>query len=135
MLAAGDRSPACAVPPRSRSHSSNCVSFEKSASTAPALVPVAINGAAAPVDHANVAVRGISRRRTILIYGVAIKVRGGIHLRARGKKLSEPEQSERCGGIIVRCKCVQPALFLCVYRIGKGVLDENVTPITAFEEV
>jgi len=50
----------------SKSHNSNWVSLEKSASTAPALVPVAINGKAVPGDQANVAVRGISRRRTMM---------------------------------------------------------------------
>lgn len=50
----------------SRSHSSSWVSLEKSASTAPALVPVAIEGAVALGDHAKTAVREISRIRTIL---------------------------------------------------------------------
>ena len=43
--------------------------MEKSASTAPARVPVAINGDAAPGDQAKVAVRGISRRRTMMTGG------------------------------------------------------------------
>ena len=67
ILATGCSSPAWLFP-RSRSHSSNCVSFEKSASTAPAFVPVTIEGAVALGDHANVAVRGISRSRTIVDY-------------------------------------------------------------------
>jgi hypothetical protein len=50
---------------RARSQSSRQVSFEKSASTAPARVPVAINDEAAPGDQAKVAVRGISLRRTM----------------------------------------------------------------------
>lgn len=65
MLAAGWSSTGCSEELSARSHSSSCVSLEKSASTAPALVPVAINGGAAPGDQAKVAVRGISRRRTI----------------------------------------------------------------------
>jgi hypothetical protein len=48
------------------SQSSSCVSLEKSASTAPALVPVAINGCVGPGDQAKQAVLGISRRRTIV---------------------------------------------------------------------
>ena len=54
------------VLPNSRSHSSRTVSLEKSASTAPALVPVAMSGFAALGDQAKAAVRGISRKRTIL---------------------------------------------------------------------
>lgn len=53
------------------SQSSNVVSFEKSASTAPAFVPVAINGCVGPGDHAKVAVLGISRRRTMAAVAVA----------------------------------------------------------------
>lgn len=41
--------------------------LEKSASTAPARVPVAISGDAAPGDHAKVAVLGISLRRTMMM--------------------------------------------------------------------
>jgi hypothetical protein len=48
-----------------RSQISNKVSLEKSASTAPAFVPVTINGAWAPGLHAKHAVRGISRNRTM----------------------------------------------------------------------
>jgi hypothetical protein len=66
MLAAGLSSLPCLVLSRSRSHSSSCVSFEKSASTAPALVPVARNGEAVPGDQAKVAVLGISRNLTIV---------------------------------------------------------------------
>lgn len=47
-------------------HNSKHVSLEKSASTAPARVPVAIKGDLGPGDQAKDAVRGISRRRTIL---------------------------------------------------------------------
>lgn len=46
---------------RSKSQSSRCVVFEKSASTAPATVPVANNGAWFPGDQAKVAVRGIRK--------------------------------------------------------------------------
>jgi len=49
-----------------RSQSSSVVSSEKSASTAPAFVPVTIEGRPAPGDQAKAAVRGISRRRTML---------------------------------------------------------------------
>ena len=66
MLAAGWSSIPCSRLFKSRSHNSSWVSLEKSASTAPALVPVATNGAVAPGDHAKVAVRGISRSLTIL---------------------------------------------------------------------
>jgi hypothetical protein len=50
-----------------RSQSSNLVSSEKSASTAPALVPVTTKGISAPGDQAKAAVLGISRNRTILL--------------------------------------------------------------------
>lgn len=66
MLAMGCSSWFCLVLLRSKFHISSCVSFEKSASTAPALVPVAINGEEVPGDHANVAVLGISRSLTIV---------------------------------------------------------------------
>ena len=66
MLAAGWSSMPCPVLFKSKFHSSSCVSFEKSASTAPALVPVAINGEETLSDQAKVAVRGISRNLTIL---------------------------------------------------------------------
>lgn len=48
-----------------RSHISSLLSSEKSASTAPAFVPVTTRGFPDPGDHAKVAVRGISRRRTM----------------------------------------------------------------------
>lgn len=67
ILAAGCSSRPFSVLFRSKSHNSNWVSFEKSASTAPARVPVASNGKVVPGDHANVAVRGISRSRTMLM--------------------------------------------------------------------
>jgi hypothetical protein len=50
-----------------RSQSSKTVSLEKSASTAPARVPVAIKGRVEPGDQAKVAVLGISRRRTMVV--------------------------------------------------------------------
>ncbi len=65
MLAAGRSSLPCLTLSRSKFHSSSCVSFEKSASTAPALVPVAKNGEVVPGDQAKVAVLGISRSLTI----------------------------------------------------------------------
>lgn len=65
-VAAGSNSIPCCWLPISRSHSSSWVSLEKSASTAPALVPVTIEGAVALGDHAKTAVREISRIRTIL---------------------------------------------------------------------
>lgn len=71
ILAAGCSSMPFSVLFRSKSHNSSCVSFEKSASTAPARVPVASNGKVVPGDHANVAVRGISRSRTMLTKGLA----------------------------------------------------------------
>lgn len=46
---------------RSRSQISSLVSLEKSASTAPARVPVAIDGFDIPADQAKAAVLGISR--------------------------------------------------------------------------
>lgn len=51
--------------------------MEKSTSTAPARVPVAIKGDAAPGDQAKVAVLGISLRRTIVREG---KARGIVEL-------------------------------------------------------
>lgn len=67
MLAKGCNSCAPASD-SSRFQISKFVSLVKSASTAPALVPVASRGAAALGDHANAAVRGISLKRTILGY-------------------------------------------------------------------
>jgi hypothetical protein len=52
---------------RLRSQSSSLVSSEKSASTAPALVPVTTKGRFDPGDQAKAAVLGISRNRTILL--------------------------------------------------------------------
>lgn len=54
---------------RLKSHNSSCVSLEKSASTAPARVPVARYGEPVPGDQANVAVRGISRNLTMVARG------------------------------------------------------------------
>ena len=65
-VATGWSSTPCSLSSSLSSQSSNCVSFEKSASTAPAFVPVAINGCVGPGDQAKVAVLGISRRRTML---------------------------------------------------------------------
>ena len=65
-VATGSSSTPCSVSSNLSSQSSNCVSPEKSASTAPDFVPVAINGWVGPGDQANVAVRGISRRRTMV---------------------------------------------------------------------
>ena len=65
MLAAGRSSLPCLALSRSKSHNSSCVSFEKSASTAPALVPVARNGEEVPGDQAKVAVLETSRSLTI----------------------------------------------------------------------
>lgn len=47
---------------------SSFVSSEKPSSTAPALVPAAIKGRATLDDQANVAVRGISRSRPIVVW-------------------------------------------------------------------
>lgn len=66
ILATGCSSSLASWRSRLRSQSSRHVLFEKSTSTAPARVPVAINGDAAPGDQAKVAVLGISRRRTML---------------------------------------------------------------------
>jgi hypothetical protein len=68
-VAIGSSSTPCSASSSLSSQSSSCVSPEKSASTAPDLVPVAINGWVGPGDQANVAVRGISRRRTMVGYG------------------------------------------------------------------
>lgn len=57
------------MPLRLKSHNSSCVSLEKSASTAPARVPVARYGEPVPGDQANVAVLGISRNLTIVARG------------------------------------------------------------------
>lgn len=55
----------CCWSSRPRSHNSSFVSPEKSASTAPARVPVTRKGLSAPGDQANAAVREISRSLTI----------------------------------------------------------------------
>lgn len=65
-VATGLSSTPCSPSSSLSSQSSSCVSLEKSASTAPALVPVAINGCVGPGDQAKVAVLGISRRRTMV---------------------------------------------------------------------
>ena len=66
MLVSGCSSNPCCVSSRQRSHSSNLLSSEKSASTAPARVPVTSKGFPGPGDQAKVAVRGTSRRRTMM---------------------------------------------------------------------
>ena len=68
MLAIGCSSRPCSELSKLRSQSSSFVSSEKSASTAPALVPVTTSGDNAPGLHAKAAVLGISRSRTILLY-------------------------------------------------------------------
>lgn len=65
ILATGCSSTPCSKLSRFKSHSSNFVSSEKSASTAPALVPVTSMGSPVPGDHAKAAVLGISLNRTI----------------------------------------------------------------------
>ena len=70
MLAAGCSSTLRFEASKPRSHNSSWVSFEKSASTAPAFVPVAKKGESVPGDQANVAVRGISRSLTMLKNGI-----------------------------------------------------------------
>lgn len=65
MLTTGWSSMPCSWLSRDRSQISSLLSSEKSASTAPAFVPVTIVGFPEPGDHAKVAVRGISRRRTM----------------------------------------------------------------------
>ena len=57
---------------RSRSQSSSCVSVEKSASTAPALDPVAMKGRFVPGDQAKAAVRGTSLSLTIVEFGAGV---------------------------------------------------------------
>ena len=77
---------------RSRSQISRTVSFEKSASTAPAFVPVTICGETELADHANVAVLGISLRRTMVLTGVqgaekyTINVQGERRMQTSGNK-------------------------------------------------
>ena len=65
MLPIGCSSVFCLTLSSPKSQSSSVVSFEKSASTAPALVPVAREGRPEPGDQAKVAVRGISLKRPI----------------------------------------------------------------------
>ncbi len=62
MLAVGCKSAPWVSLPSSKSHISSFVSLEKSASTAPALVPVAMHAVLTFADHAKAAVRVISRR-------------------------------------------------------------------------
>ena len=67
MVAAGCSSERCDVGwSKPKSHISNWVLLEKSASTAPAFVPVANRDEAVPGAHAKVAVRGISRSLAIV---------------------------------------------------------------------
>ena len=65
ILAIGWSSTPCSKLSRFKSHSSNFVSSEKSASTAPALVPVTSMGSPVPGDQAKAAVLGIFLNRTI----------------------------------------------------------------------
>ena len=69
-LANGCASDPCPPLPESKSQISSLVSSEKSASTAPARVPVATSGFAIPFDQAKAAVRGISRTRPIVRQGL-----------------------------------------------------------------
>ena len=66
VLPEGLNSLDCPLPSNPKSHNSRHVSLLKSISTAPAFVPVASKGNAAPGDQANAAVRGISRKRTMI---------------------------------------------------------------------
>lgn len=80
---------------RLKSHSSSCVSLEKSASTAPARVPVARYGEPVPGDQANVAVLGISRNLTMMASGgifeclVNVGALGPRHIRDLEVKLGD----------------------------------------------
>jgi hypothetical protein len=65
-VAVGFSSGPCWVLSNARSHSSRHVSLLKSTSTAPDLVPVAIQGALASGDQAKALVRGISLKRTMV---------------------------------------------------------------------
>lgn len=69
IVAIGWSSTPCSRLSRLRSHSSSLVSSEKSASTAPARVPVTTKGDPEPGDQANAPVRGISLNLTILEVG------------------------------------------------------------------
>ena len=91
ILPAGCSSPPASPRSRAKSQSSRHVSLEKLASTAPARVPVATNGEAAPGDQAKVAVRGISLRRTMLkeVGGAAFGIdQGRIKVELHKGKLS-----------------------------------------------
>ncbi len=66
MLAMGWSSSPCSWSSKLKSHNSSFVSSEKSASTAPALVPVTTRGLSAPGLQAKAAVLGILRSPTIL---------------------------------------------------------------------
>lgn len=66
MLATGWSSRPCSWSSRARSHISSLLSSEKSPSTAPARVPVTSKGFPLPGDQVKAAVRGISRRRTMM---------------------------------------------------------------------
>jgi hypothetical protein len=65
MLAIGCSSKPCPELSKFKSHNSNLVSSEKSASTAPARVPVTRRGLEEPGDQAKAAVLGISRNLTM----------------------------------------------------------------------
>ncbi len=75
MLAAGCSSRPWSWASRLRSHSSSLVSSEKSASTAPDLVPVTRAGLE-PGDQAKAAVRGISLSRTMASTVTVERLRG-----------------------------------------------------------
>lgn len=71
---------------RLKSQSSSCVSLEKSASTAPARVPVARYGEPVPGDQANVAVLGISRNLTMMASGGMFECLVNVRLGALGPR-------------------------------------------------
>ena len=64
-------------------HISSFVSSENPSSTAPARVPAAMRGLATLEDHANVAVLGISRKRSMLSNGSGAAHKGFRGLRGR----------------------------------------------------
>lgn len=66
-LDAGFRSALGSLLSKFKSHNSNLFSLVKSASIAPARVPVTMEGLALPADQAKAAVRGISRSRPIIV--------------------------------------------------------------------
>ena len=109
MLTSGWSSEPGVALSRSKSQSSSLVSSEKSASTAPALVPVITSGLPEPGDQANTAVRGISRNRTMA---------SGVAARSAGPWLNvsngEPEKGKSS------C-CELPDILLRVMHDGKKI--------------